>query len=83
ACTRRLLCDGFERGKKAALAFLEGFKTTVSMEGDAPDKDTLKLVARTTLRTKVWRSGGGVVLLCACSKQGMRVSVPGGAEVEL
>ncbi|CAI5999682.1 unnamed protein product [Closterium sp. NIES-64] len=49
----RLLCDGFERGKKAALAFLEDFKTTVSMEGDAPDKDTLKLVARTTLRTKV------------------------------
>ncbi|CAI5501594.1 unnamed protein product [Closterium sp. Naga37s-1] len=49
----RLLCDGFERGKKAALAFLEEFKTTVSMEGDAPDKETLKLVARTTLRTKV------------------------------
>ncbi|CAI5461248.1 unnamed protein product [Closterium sp. Yama58-4] len=49
----RLLCDGFERGKKAALAFLEQFKTPVSMEGDAPDKETLKLVARTTLRTKV------------------------------
>ncbi|GJP52489.1 hypothetical protein CLOM_g11597 [Closterium sp. NIES-68] len=48
----RLLCDGFERAKKATLAFLEEFKTPVAM-GDTPDKETLKLVARTTLRTKV------------------------------
>eukprot|EP00475_Leptophrys_vorax_P043336 TRINITY_DN8315_c0_g1_i1.p1 TRINITY_DN8315_c0_g1~~TRINITY_DN8315_c0_g1_i1.p1 ORF type:complete len:540 (-),score=62.65 TRINITY_DN8315_c0_g1_i1:80-1489(-) len=51
----RLLIDGFERAKKAALEFLETFKTPVAM-ADAPDKEVLRLVARTTLRTKVHES---------------------------
>lgn len=48
----RLICDGFEVAKKATLEFLETFKTPVVM-GDNPDKEMLKMVARTTLRTKV------------------------------
>jgi hypothetical protein len=53
----RFLVDGFEIGKKATLEFLEKFKTPVVM-GDIPDKEILKMVARTTLRTKV--------CLCSC-----------------
>lgn len=53
----RFLVDGFEIGKKATLEFLEKFKTPVVM-GDTPDKEILKMVARTTIRTKV--------NLCSC-----------------
>ena len=48
----RVLVDGFEIAKKATLQFLENFKTPVVM-GEEPDKEMLKMVARTTLRTKV------------------------------
>jgi T-complex protein 1 subunit zeta len=48
----RVLVDGFEIAKKATIEFLEKFKTPVIM-GDSPDKEILKMVARTTLRTKV------------------------------
>lgn len=48
----RLLVDGFEIAKRATIQFLEKFKTPVLM-GDEPDKEVLKMVARTTLRTKV------------------------------
>lgn len=48
----RVLVDGFEIAKRATLQFLEKFKTPVVM-GDEPDKETLKMVARTALRTKV------------------------------
>jgi T-complex protein 1 subunit zeta len=48
----RVLVDGFEVAKKATLEFLEDFKTPVVI-GDHPDKEALKMVARTTLRTKV------------------------------
>lgn len=47
----RILVDGFEIAKRATLEFLEKFKTPVVM-GDDPDKEILKMVARTTLRTK-------------------------------
>jgi hypothetical protein len=46
------LVDGFEVAKKATLEFLESFKTPVVM-GYQPDREILKMVARTTLRTKV------------------------------
>lgn len=48
----RVLVDGFDIAKRATLEFLEKFKTPVVM-GDEPDKEILKMVARTTLRTKV------------------------------
>ena len=48
----RLLTEGFEIAKKATLEFLEKFKQPVEV-GDKPDKELLKMVARTTLRTKV------------------------------
>lgn len=48
----RVLVDGFEIAKRAALQFLEKFKTPVVM-GDEPDREILKMVARTTIRTKV------------------------------
>lgn len=48
----RVLVDGFEIAKRATLQFLEKFKTPVVM-GDEPDKEILKMVARTTVRTKV------------------------------
>lgn len=48
----RVLVDGFEIAKRATLQFLEKFKTSVVM-GDEPDTEMLKMVARTTLRTKV------------------------------
>lgn len=48
----RVLVDGFEIAKRATLQFLEKFKTPVVM-GNEPDKEILKMVARTTLRTKV------------------------------
>ncbi|KAG6482562.1 hypothetical protein ZIOFF_059194 [Zingiber officinale] len=51
----RVLVDGFEIAKRATLEFLEKFKTPVVM-GDAPDKEILKMVARTTLRTKLYES---------------------------
>lgn len=47
-----MLVDGFEIAKRATLEFLEKFKTPAVM-GDVPDKEILKMVARTTLRTKV------------------------------
>ncbi|KAF3564018.1 hypothetical protein DY000_02018881 [Brassica cretica] len=49
----RVLVDGFEIAKRATLQFLENFKTPVVM-GDEPDKEILKMVARTTLRTKLY-----------------------------
>lgn len=51
----RVLVDGFEIAKRATLQFLESFKTPVVM-GDEADKEILKMVARTTLRTKVFFS---------------------------
>eukprot|EP00271_Cylindrocystis_brebissonii_P006700 TRINITY_DN19481_c0_g1_i1.p1 TRINITY_DN19481_c0_g1~~TRINITY_DN19481_c0_g1_i1.p1 ORF type:complete len:535 (+),score=131.93 TRINITY_DN19481_c0_g1_i1:189-1793(+) len=48
----RLLCDGFEVAKKEAVNFLEMFKVPVDM-GNTPDREVLKMIARTTLRTKV------------------------------
>jgi hypothetical protein len=48
----RVLVDGFEIAKRATLQFLENFKTPVVM-GDEPDREILKMVARTALRTKV------------------------------
>lgn len=48
----RVLVDGFEIAKRATLQFIEKFKTSVVM-GDEPDTEMLKMVARTTLRTKV------------------------------
>lgn len=48
----RVLVDGFEIAKRATLQFLEKFKTPVVM-GAEPDKEILKMVARTTVRTKV------------------------------
>lgn len=49
----RVVVDGFEIAKRATLEFLEKFKTPVVM-GDGPDREMLKMVARTTLRTKVF-----------------------------
>ncbi|KAJ0260822.1 hypothetical protein HA466_0040660 [Hirschfeldia incana] len=49
----RVLVDGFEIAKRATLQFLDNFKTPVVM-GDEPDKEILKMVARTTLRTKLY-----------------------------
>lgn len=49
----RVLVDGFEIAKRATLQFIEKFKTPVVM-GNEPDKEILKMVARTTLRTKVF-----------------------------
>jgi T-complex protein 1 subunit zeta len=46
------LVDGFDVAKRATLEFLEKFKTSVVM-GDEPDREILKMIARTTLRTKV------------------------------
>ncbi|KAL6961031.1 T-complex protein 1 subunit zeta [Sarracenia purpurea var. burkii] len=51
----RVLVDGFEVAKKATLQFLEKFKTPVVM-GDEPDKEILTMVARTTLRTKLYEA---------------------------
>ncbi|KAJ6804148.1 T-complex protein 1 subunit zeta 1 [Iris pallida] len=49
----RILVDGFDIAKRATLEFLEKFKTPVVM-GETPDKEILKMVARTTLRTKLY-----------------------------
>ncbi|KAL0744659.1 hypothetical protein Bca4012_086172 [Brassica carinata] len=49
----RVLVDGFEIAKRATLQFLDTFKTPVVM-GEEPDKEILKMVARTTLRTKLY-----------------------------
>lgn len=51
----RILVDSFEIAKRATLQYLEKFKTPVVV-GDEPDKEILKMVARTTLRTKVHSS---------------------------
>ncbi|KAG7986002.1 hypothetical protein I3843_03G057100 [Carya illinoinensis] len=51
----RVLVDGFEIAKRATLQFLEKFKNSVVM-GDEPDKEILKMVARTTLRTKLYEA---------------------------
>ena len=44
------VCQGYEHAKKAALEFLEGFKENLS--GD--DREILRCVARTSLRTKLY-----------------------------
>ncbi|KAI5591548.1 hypothetical protein BDE02_04G087700 [Populus trichocarpa] len=51
----RVLVDGFEIAKRATLQFLEKFKTPVVM-GDEPDREILKMVARTTIRTKLYEA---------------------------
>ncbi|BBH00113.1 TCP-1/cpn60 chaperonin family protein [Prunus dulcis] len=51
----RVLVDGFEIAKRATLQFIEKFKTPVVM-GNEPDKEILKMVARTTLRTKLYEA---------------------------
>jgi len=49
----RFLVDGFDVAKRATLEFIEKFKTPVVI-GDEPDRDMLKMIARTTLRTKLY-----------------------------
>ncbi|OAE22600.1 hypothetical protein AXG93_777s1070 [Marchantia polymorpha subsp. ruderalis] len=49
----RVLVDGFEIAKKATLEYLEKFKTPVTIQG-TPDKEIISMVARTTLRTKLY-----------------------------
>lgn len=44
------LVDGFDIAKRETLKFLEKFKTHV-MIADDPDKEILRMVAKTTLRT--------------------------------
>lgn len=61
----RLLVDGFEIAKKATLQFLEKFKTPVVM-GNEPDREILKMVARTTLRTKVYLLCYSDLLITLC-----------------
>ena len=61
----RLLVDGFEIAKKATLQFLEKFKTPVVM-GNEPDREILKMVARTTLRTKVYMFVYSDLLIILC-----------------
>lgn len=51
----RVLVDGFDIAKRAILEFIEKFKTHVTV-GETPDAEILKMVARTTLRTKVIQS---------------------------
>ncbi|GLJ48206.1 hypothetical protein SUGI_1017970 [Cryptomeria japonica] len=51
----RVVVDGIEIAKRATLDFLEKFKTLVIMEG-TPDKEMLKMVARTTVRTKLYEA---------------------------
>ncbi|CAA2938422.1 T-complex 1 subunit zeta 1 [Olea europaea subsp. europaea] len=51
----RVLVDGFEIAKRATIQFLEKFKTSVVM-GEEPDKEILQMVARTTLRTKLYEA---------------------------
>ena len=51
----RVLVDGFDIAKRATLEFIEKFKTPVTI-GETPDAEILKMVARTTLRTKVIQS---------------------------
>ncbi|KAK8954334.1 hypothetical protein KSP39_PZI002395 [Platanthera zijinensis] len=51
----RVLVDGFDIAKRATLEFLENFKTHVVM-GETPDKEILKMVGRTTLRTKLYEA---------------------------
>uniref|UniRef100_A0A0D6R2E5 T-complex protein 1 subunit zeta n=1 Tax=Araucaria cunninghamii TaxID=56994 RepID=A0A0D6R2E5_ARACU len=51
----RVLVDGVDIAKRATLEFLEKFKTPVLM-GETPDKEMLKMVARTTVRTKLYES---------------------------
>ncbi|KAM4123827.1 hypothetical protein ACB094_01G185800 [Castanea mollissima] len=51
----RVLVDGFEIAKRSTLQFLEKFKTPVVM-GNEPDKEILIMVARTTLRTKLYEA---------------------------
>uniref|UniRef100_A0A6N2N7R5 Uncharacterized protein n=1 Tax=Salix viminalis TaxID=40686 RepID=A0A6N2N7R5_SALVM len=41
--------------KRATLHLLENFKTPVVM-GDEPDREILKMVARTTIRTKLYEA---------------------------
>ena len=61
----RVLVDGFEIAKRATLQFLEKFKTPVVM-GNEPDKEILKMVARTTLRTKVFFLSSSLDLPPSC-----------------
>ncbi|CAL8471297.1 g10839 [Coccomyxa elongata] len=49
-CHPRVIAEGYEHAKKAALEFLEGFKEKVS--GD--DREIIRCVARTSLRTKLY-----------------------------
>uniref|UniRef100_A0A0C9RYI0 TSA: Wollemia nobilis Ref_Wollemi_Transcript_3779_2119 transcribed RNA sequence n=1 Tax=Wollemia nobilis TaxID=56998 RepID=A0A0C9RYI0_9CONI len=51
----RVLVDGVDIAKRATLEFLEKFKTPILM-GETPDKEMLKMVARTTVRTKLYES---------------------------
>ncbi|CAN6451544.1 unnamed protein product [Victoria cruziana] len=51
----RMLVDGFDIAKRATLEFLDKFKTPVVM-GNEPDKEMLKMVARTTVRTKLYEA---------------------------
>jgi T-complex protein 1 subunit zeta len=48
----RVSDDGFEIAKSATLQFLEKFEIPVVM-GDEPAREVLRMVARTTVRTKV------------------------------
>ncbi|EIE19637.1 T-complex protein, zeta subunit [Coccomyxa subellipsoidea C-169] len=49
-CHPRVIAEGYEHAKKAALEFLDGFKEKLDVE----DKEILRCVARTSLRTKLY-----------------------------
>jgi T-complex protein 1 subunit zeta len=48
----RVLVDGVEIAKRVTIQFLEKFKIPDVM-GDEPGREVLRMVARTTVRTKV------------------------------
>lgn len=48
----RVLVEGFEAAKKAALTFLDSFKETI----DPADREVLRCVSRTSLRTKLYEA---------------------------
>lgn len=50
----RVICEGFDIAKNAALEYLEKCKVPVEVSMEAPDRDVLTCTARTSLRTKLY-----------------------------
>ncbi len=50
----RVICEGFEIAKNAALAFLEKMRVPVNVSMDNVDRHVLTCTARTALRTKLY-----------------------------